>query len=334
MKKRHAGRLFGAATGIAAVSGVMLLCIIAWGLTSCSGDDDLKEGNQITSFELKIKDEDARVFIKEVEKTIDVYVPAGTNVTKLTPVVKISSGASVVPLEEDEVDFTHPMPYTVTAENGVSQTYTVTVTAYTADVVLESIEIRTLPTKTVYEIGESVDVSGLVVVGLYSDGSVQRETGYALNPSPVPTDAAGDVEVTVAVGGETTTFTITVRDSPQQEFAVTIGWPTDEVPELFGIPAGGITLSATQSNNLPDKIVISAAGKTDDKNPPSENPTVIGIYSNIKWYVDGVSLSSDDDKNILLIEAKSYTLKKHNLTFVGTLDGVEYSRTIPFTVAQ
>jgi hypothetical protein len=404
MKKRHAGRLFGAATGIAAVSGIMLLCITAWGLTSCSGDDDMKEGNQIISFEIK----DARVFINEVEKAIDVYVPADTNVTKLTPVVKISSGASVVPLEEDEVDFTYPQPYVVTAENGVSRTYKVTVTA---DVVLNSIAVKTLPTKTIYTTGESFSARGLVVVGAYSDGSVRVETEYALNPSPVPTDKTGDVEVTVAVGVKTEKFKITVRDSPldyisvisskanyaygealvpadivvtgtyadgttktetlsagditgydpeksgkqtvlvtlngktdtfevtvaaKREISVTIGLPnTNKEPNIFGLPTKekeedpDFTLSTSQ-NALPNKIVISVAGVDDSSDPQ----TYWGVYSEIKWSVDGASLSPSTD-NIIVIDASKYTLKiPHRITFIGTKDGVEYSRTITFTVER
>jgi hypothetical protein len=39
-------------------------------------------------------------------------------------------------------------------------------------------------------------------------------------------------------------------------------------------------------------------------------------------------------KNIITINAASYTLKKHSITFVGVKDGVEYSRTIEFTVVK
>ena len=60
---------------------------------------------------------------------IAVLVSASANVTSLTPTITLSPNATVSPLTGVAQDFTNPVQYTVTAEDGVTQTvYTVTVT--------------------------------------------------------------------------------------------------------------------------------------------------------------------------------------------------------------
>ncbi|MCI8360952.1 MAG: DUF4886 domain-containing protein [Clostridiales bacterium] len=59
---------------------------------------------------------------------ISLTLPGGTDLTKLAPVVTVSDKASVSPASGVQTDFTQPVVYTVTAEDGSVQTYTVTVT--------------------------------------------------------------------------------------------------------------------------------------------------------------------------------------------------------------
>jgi autotransporter-associated beta strand protein len=59
---------------------------------------------------------------------ITVYVPQGTPVTALSPTFTLSPFATISPASGSTHDFTSPVNYTVTAENGVAtQTYSVTV---------------------------------------------------------------------------------------------------------------------------------------------------------------------------------------------------------------
>jgi len=59
--------------------------------------------------------------------TISLTVPNGTGLTSLTPTITIT-GASVSPASGVAQDFTLPVDYTVTAADGSTKTYTVTVT--------------------------------------------------------------------------------------------------------------------------------------------------------------------------------------------------------------
>ncbi len=66
--------------------------------------------------------------INESAKTIAVSVPTGTDVTALVPTVTVSPLAHVVPASGLARDFTFPVAYLVTADNGTTQFYLVTVT--------------------------------------------------------------------------------------------------------------------------------------------------------------------------------------------------------------
>ena len=59
--------------------------------------------------------------------SINLTLPAGADLARLTPDITVSDKASVSPADGAETDFTQPVTYTVTAEDGSTRTYTVTV---------------------------------------------------------------------------------------------------------------------------------------------------------------------------------------------------------------
>jgi hypothetical protein len=64
--------------------------------------------------------------------TVDLTMPSGTDVTGLAPTITVSTGATVSPLSGASENFTSPVLYTVTAEDGTTtKAYTVTVTVAT-----------------------------------------------------------------------------------------------------------------------------------------------------------------------------------------------------------
>lgn len=65
--------------------------------------------------------------IDEQTYEITVTAPFGTEVGSLSPIITVSDNASVTPASGAEQDFTDPVIYTVTAEDGSTQEYTVTV---------------------------------------------------------------------------------------------------------------------------------------------------------------------------------------------------------------
>jgi formylglycine-generating enzyme required for sulfatase activity len=91
--------------------------------------------------------------IDQTAKTIAVTVPPRTIVTALTPTITVSPDATVDPVSGAARDFTNPVNYTVTAQDGTTKkTYAVTVTVesslftFTADSV--SFKMAYVPGKT------------------------------------------------------------------------------------------------------------------------------------------------------------------------------------------
>ena len=98
---------------------------------------------------------------------------------------------------------------TWTAANGSIYKTTLTVTVVDPRPKLTGITIKTLPDKTVYLKREKLDLTGLVVEGLYTDGSARPITDYTV--SGYNALKTGTQTITVTSGGFTATFTVTVR---------------------------------------------------------------------------------------------------------------------------
>lgn len=80
-------------------------------------------GRQILSFTYGA----AAGVIDQVNGTISLELPAGTGTT-FAPTIRLSDFATVTPASGETQDFSKPVTYTVTAQNGSTNTYTVTVT--------------------------------------------------------------------------------------------------------------------------------------------------------------------------------------------------------------
>ncbi|MEQ8713565.1 MAG: LamG-like jellyroll fold domain-containing protein [Cyclobacteriaceae bacterium] len=67
--------------------------------------------------------------VDALNHTIELNLPAGTNLSTLSPTLSLSEGATVIPESVVAQNFTNPVIYTVTAEDGsTTQDWTVTVT--------------------------------------------------------------------------------------------------------------------------------------------------------------------------------------------------------------
>jgi hypothetical protein len=111
-------------------------------------------------------------------------------------------------------DKTGQQTVTVTV-GGKTATFTVVVTtgATGGDATLQSIMVTHLPTKTAYTQGETLSLIGLVVTGIYANGTTKAESVTLSNISGYNANTVGQQTVTVTVSGKTATFTVTVTAS-------------------------------------------------------------------------------------------------------------------------
>lgn len=102
---------------------ILLSCLVLF--FSCKKDDIKKTPSEsnITSFELKNADgtliETADISIVYAEDSIHIKLPPGTYLKKLIPSIKFS-GKSVFPASEEMQNFSGPVTYTVTADDGTT----------------------------------------------------------------------------------------------------------------------------------------------------------------------------------------------------------------------
>lgn len=86
---------------------------------------DADNEKSILSFRFDALDDDG--VIDEILHRIDFVLPVETDITQLVPTIVVSEGATVNPASGVAQDFTNPVTYTVTAQNGTTAEYTVTV---------------------------------------------------------------------------------------------------------------------------------------------------------------------------------------------------------------
>ncbi|NOY37839.1 MAG: T9SS type A sorting domain-containing protein [Chlorobi bacterium] len=96
--------------------------------------------------------------------TVTAEVAFGTDLTVLVPTIEISAGATVNPASGAVTDFTNPVTYTVTAQDGTTtQDWTVTVTAFEPPTVtIHDIQYTTDPSGDSPYKGQMVRTSGIV----------------------------------------------------------------------------------------------------------------------------------------------------------------------------
>jgi len=171
-----------------------------------------------TSFKITVTDTEAPVItlLGENPQVIEV----GTAYTELGATVSDNQPGSVITIDSSSVNTAVVGSYTVTYDavdasgnHAVQVTRTVDVIA--VPVTLQSIAITTPATKLVYNVGDPLDLTGLVVTGTYSDASTKVETITEADVtgfnSSIP--VTGQI-LTIKVGGKTTTYTIDVVAAP------------------------------------------------------------------------------------------------------------------------
>ncbi len=117
------------------LKALFVVCSLFFILFSCEiiQPPPQDSGKQILSFRFTVADNDTLPAdvdgaIDEENKTIDVRIPFGIKRDNLVPSIDISENATVLPASDQSIDFTNPIKYTVTAQDGSTEEYTVTVT--------------------------------------------------------------------------------------------------------------------------------------------------------------------------------------------------------------
>lgn len=198
----------------------------------------IPDGTDTDIWEFSFPEQISREIIDPVLGTIYIEVPYGTDLLALAPDnIALSSGASISPALGEPVDFTSPVVYTVTAQNGINtRDWTVTVTVLPMNTATEIISFSMPELVAPATINnEFLFVSGRVSYGTDLSAlvpSIGISRGASIYPTPgVPTDFSFPVIYTVTAEDGITEqdWVVLIQLAPNTETDIT----SFEIPELI-----------------------------------------------------------------------------------------------------
>ncbi|TGE31851.1 leucine-rich repeat protein [Desulfosporosinus sp. Sb-LF] len=134
----------------------------------------------------------------------------GLNTIVFNSTTTIIIGASTIPTA------TKIIGYDPSTAKDYAIKYGRTFEAIDATNILQSITISTPATKLHYTVGDALDITGLVIIGTFNDGSTTPEAITAANITGFDnTVAATDQVLTITVGGKTVTYKVQIVAAPQ-----------------------------------------------------------------------------------------------------------------------
>lgn len=174
----------------------LCMLIVSMAIMSCSDNDDPVKSSEKQLLSFKVKEQQATV--SSNDKTVTLSFASAVDLTSLAPEIEISDKASITPASGEVKDFTSPVKYTITAEDGTTSVYTITITAVNVATHTPSAS----PSSTVLIANQSVIITAEVIEGAsyswYSEQSGLLET-TTTNTFAISTP--GKYWVVITVGG-------------------------------------------------------------------------------------------------------------------------------------
>jgi hypothetical protein len=208
---------------------ILFTILLSWSCGSDEPEPPVKSAaKNISSFNFSGLNPEVVGTISESDKKVTLNVPFEADVTALIPSIQISEKATISPASGTAQNFTNPVTYTVTAEDGSTQAYMVTVTISdplpSNDKDITSFKFsdfspEVIGTITVDEVTllvpNGTDVTSLVP-------SIEISEGAQISPqSGTAQDFSIPVTYTVTAEDESTkAYTVTVTIDPTVDFTI------------------------------------------------------------------------------------------------------------------
>ena len=171
---------------------------------------------QTTSFTVTVRNEVTGIEIKTAPSKTTYVKGENLDLTDGTITVTYEDGTSAeVPMTSSEVQVTGYDSNTV-GEQTLTVTYQGQTTSFTVTVRNEvtGIEIKTAPSKTTYVKGENLDLTDGTITVTYEDGTSAEVpmTSSEVQVTGYDSNTVGEQTLTVTYQGQTTSFTVTVKN--------------------------------------------------------------------------------------------------------------------------
>lgn len=274
--------------------------------------------NDITAFEIQDQAQPAEIDL--VEKTIKIEMPFGTDLSALIPIIRVSPEAAINPSSEEPQDFTTIIIYTVTAEDGTEQEWTVLI-EIEADQVLPTIECpeRIIVDNDAGECGAIVEFDILysddrpdAVLEVSIDSGSFFEVGTTEITTTV-TDTSGNIvtcsfEVTV---NDTELPVLSCKDATVQlnasgEVFVTVTDVYDSISDNCIIETVSISpASFTESDLGENEVTLTVSDVNGNTNTCTVMVNVLPFENSVLAIVSFTLIDADTDEPLLdLVEGQ------------------------------
>jgi hypothetical protein len=266
---------------------------------------------------------------------ISVRVPSGTDLDNLVPDIS-HTGAGITPAGAPG-NFNNPRTYTVTAEDGSTKTYTVTVYPQSGSAkvitsfIFEEVPLgpRSSPPPPVGRIVASID---------QNNHTIRAEVPFAADTRALaPTLTWIGRSLAGPTGGDKTanpftdtardfinsqTYTVRDQDGNAQPYTVTVIRKSSVIVTFEGEKDQAVAGSAFDQNTGTVTVTVN-------------NDPATGVSPPYEWYLDGVKQSVPDTQGTFTLNAGDGTLipGRHEITVSGKKDGLHYTGRVYFTVS-
>jgi hypothetical protein len=229
--------------------------------------------------------------IDETAHTVSVSVPSGTDMTALAPYISVSPDAFVVPFAGVAQDFSQAVTYTVTAEDGSTQEYEVSVSVPVSGLALDHASM-------ILHVGDACMLAAAVAP---ADAMDQTVTWSSSDPSVVAVSSAGLVAAVAAGSASITAASADGGMTAACAFTVTPVWFVGEWflgTSLEDTSGSGSVLSVvgTRPAAISDRFGASSSACTFDGTggftaAPVSYSSINGNFSMSIWSTPDASVT-------------------------------------------
>ncbi|WP_438422292.1 hypothetical protein [Aquimarina macrocephali] len=275
---------------------IIVYLLIIFCVISCSKDDEpasveivKSNSKQITNFKFlsannTILSTDVTANIDTIAKTITATLPVDTPLTTLTPTIDVSAKASFNPTGEQ--DFTNPVTYTVSAEDGSTNSFEVTLVSNSSAKQITSFVFLVADNTIVVDVTAIIDEENKTIKATVPMGT----TVIDLSPTIEISDKA---TINPIISQDFTTpvvYTVTAEDGSEVVYTVSVKVPSTQKDALQAI------LDDNPENTLDWDLAI-----TPDSDLGSLNGVDTDVNGNITGLFIGFKNISELPSEIVLL---------------------------------
>ena len=231
--------------------GIILMALSLFVLAGCIGDNG-GTTTEKTLVSINVKVTPTKTAYEVNDTTLDLTGMQVEGIYNDGSSIIITQGTGALQYQVSGFSAATPGLKTITVTVGtLTTTFSVVVSDPDAPVTLLAIQVKTQPSKTTYGLNGVLNLNGMVVEGIYSDGTTQAINTNELTVTGFDSLTAGQKLLTVTYEEKTTTFSVVVSDTLVEDD------PSKAITINFAYNYQGRGITYQESNPY-----VSLSGKT------------------------------------------------------------------------